>query len=301
MSKLTRFGNKLLFGVKKNKNTIELVVGIGAVIAGSTLLVKNASKIVDANDELHFYSENIKCMKEEGYSKQEISSEFKGAIKKCGPMYAVSIGIPAVLEAGGLSLILVSHANMAKQITTLSTSLATISMSFNEYRKRIRSEYGDQVDQEMLTGEKMKKMIIKNEDGTISEKYELGKENLNPHSFLFDEGSTNWQKNAGANYDFLYGAEILLQRKLAVKGYLTENDVRETLGCELSPTGMNSGFLYDESDGTINCISLGLNRQDPQAEAFRNGTERNFWVQLQYADGRPIVEDLAESISLGFH
>jgi hypothetical protein len=51
MSKLTRFGNKLLFGVKKNKNTIELVVGIGAVIAGSTLLVKNASKIVDANDE----------------------------------------------------------------------------------------------------------------------------------------------------------------------------------------------------------------------------------------------------------
>ena len=300
MSKLTRFGNKLLFGVNKNKNTIELVIGIGAVIAGSTLLVKNASKIVDANDELRFYSDNIKSMKEEGYSKQEISAEFKGALKTCVPMYAVSIGIPAVFEAGGLSLILVSHANMAKQITTLSTSLATISMSFNEYRKRIRGEYGDQVDQEMLTGKKMKKVITKNEDGTVSENYTIGEENLNPHSFLFDEGSTNWQKNAGANYDFLYGAEILLQRKLAAKGYLTENDVRETLGCELSTTGMNSGFVYDEADGTINCISLGLNRQDPQAEAFRNGTERNFWIQLQYADGRPIVEDLAAKIALGF-
>ena len=31
------------------------------------------------------------------------------------------------------------------------------------------------------------------DDQEVSEKYELGKENLSPHSFLFDEGSTNWQ------------------------------------------------------------------------------------------------------------
>lgn len=249
----TRVVNGYKFFYTKNKSEIFLVAGIGLGVA-TIIEVAKASTNVDevtmkAEDNMNLVRRTP--VSEEYTEREKQLDTFKVAAHTTRDI--VKLYDKAIIF-GGLSLacILTSHHELRVRNTALAASLSMVEHAFTEYRGRVRTKYGSEVEEELYYNikdveyeeevdgkvEKKKKKVI----GTIK----------NPHTAVFDEncrdpfnGTTGWCKDVDANYWFLWGQQNTCQNILRAKGRLTENEVREMLNLPLTAEGQIAGWVYD--------------------------------------------------------
>ena len=283
----------------KHRAQIAFVAGGIATIVGSKMIINNAEAIAEVNDLVKKDRETYKEINEKGKEGWEIQGESKiHYILGTGINHAVGY---AKTAGPGLAVIAVGYglAGYALKTTTddliaVSAQAAATAQLFAAYRKRVMEDQGIEKDREYLTGQKIVSTYT-DENGqvtTVEDHYSDGSVYI-PHSFMFDETHRDWTRSNMVNKDTADTWLRIINHELAIRQFLTENDMRDICHAPRTKVGNTAGVRYQNPDGTTNAVEFDKGALIP----FLDGVEPSGLFIFQYADGRSIEDNIMMDIN----
>ena len=162
-----------------------------------------------------------------------------------------------------------------------------VSAAVEEYRKRVRDEYGEGLDKHFRYGTTYDELPVYDENGKKTkekekvEKTETGMVMQTDDSCrFFDSSNPNWDKNPTFSMIWLRGQQNILNDILHTRGHVFLNAVYDALGFPHTPQGAVLGWIDGEGD---NCIDFGL--YDPNKESVRrfvNGVDNVIMLEFNH-------------------
>lgn len=282
------------------KNSPEILLGLGIVgFIGTVVTACQAT--LRADEVLEYHKKKIKDIHD---AKEIADQNPENELEYDSQLYRQDIGIqyvkttgnliklyaPAVaLGAFSLASILVSRNIMQKRYLGVLAAYNSVSAAFEEYRKRVRSEYGDGLDKhfrygttyDTLTeigtdenGKKIKKKVeTENTDSTL----------VSPNDDtcrFFDKSNPNWDENPNFSMMFLRGQQNILNDLLHTRGHVFLNEVYDALGFPHTPQGAVLGWV---DGGDDDYIDFGLYDQNKDSvRRFVNGVDNVILLEFNH-------------------
>lgn len=282
LTPVSRFANKALYKCKAKSPEILFAVGVigfGMTIYHACKATTKLEPIVEEHEKAVARIEDIKnaqdicrdrlsseeiAVNEEGFKKDICKAHIDFGLhllKNYAP--AIVFGVLSIGCFYGSNHIL--HVRNAQ----LMTAYTAISKAYDEYRKRVREEYGEDADYKLAHNipkdvpiEEAKNIV---EGGKAKEgsRYE----------YLFFERNQNYTNNCLLNLNFLTKVERWANQQLQIKGYLFLRDVLNALGVDITDEGVRDdlslyemctcGWVYRPNDPTFtNVVDFGLRCPD---------------------------------------
>lgn len=207
---------------------------------------------------------------------------------------------PILLATGSAFAIAMGNKEHRKRTATALASLASVTESFRQYRKRVAERYGPETEQEIRYNTKRMKIEEEEIDENGSSKKVKKKVDVidptklgeySQYARFFDESSREWSKDPDQNFMFLRAQQKLANAKLIRDGYLFLNEVYDALDIPQTEEGHYVGWVYDEELGKDRYVDFGI--MDMRKEAVREfdlGYERSILLDFN-VDG-PIVDKI---------
>lgn len=291
-----KFAGKAELSIKKNSPEILLGAGIVGFVGTIVLACRATCR---ADEVLEFHRRKIKDINDakeiaDADPEGEISYDIEIYRQDKAIRYLKTTGSLAKLYAptiavGTLSLacILTSRNIMQKRYLGVVAAYNGLSAAFEEYRKRVRDEYGEGLDKHFRYGTTYEELPVYDENGKKTkekeqvEKTETGMVIPNDDSCrFFDSSNPNWDKNPTFSMMWLRGQQNILNDILHTRGHVFLNEVYDALGFPHTPQGAVLGWLDGEGD---NCIDFGL--YDPNKESVRrfvNGVDNVIMLEFNH-------------------
>lgn len=241
--------------------------------------IYDAKEIADQDPEAELeYDDNL--------YRQDIAMQYVKTTGKMVKLYAPTIALGAV----SLACILSSRNIMQKRYLGVLAAYNGLSAAFEEYRKRVREEYGEGLDRHFRYGTSYDTLNIveMGEDGkNVKKKVDTEQTQSSDVSpaddsvRFFDSSNPNWDKNPSFSMMWLRGQQNILNDILHTRGHVFLNEVLDALGFEHTPQGAVLGWL-EEGDGD-GYIDFGL--YDPKKDSVRkfvNGTDNVIMLEFNY-------------------
>lgn len=291
-----RFAGKAEFTIKKNSPEILLGAGIVGFV-GTVVLACRAT--CRADEVLEFHRRKIKDIEDakeiaDADPEGEMSYDIEIYRQDKAIRYLKTTGSLAKLYAptvavGALSLacILTSRNIMQKRYLGVVAAYNGLSAAFEEYRKRVRDEYGEGLDKHFRYGTTYDELPVYDENGKKTkekeqvEKTETGMVMPNDDSCrFFDSSNPNWDKNPTFSMMWLRGQQNILNDILHTRGHVFLNEVYDALGFPHTPQGAVLGWIDGEGD---NCIDFGLYDQNKEnVRRFVNGVDNVIMLEFNH-------------------
>ena len=291
-----RFAGKAEFTIKKNSPEILLGAGIVGFVGTIVLACRATCR---ADEVLEFHRRKIKDINDakeiaDADPEGEMSYDVEIYRQDKAIRYLKTTGSLAKLYAptvavGTLSLacILTSRNIMQKRYLGVVAAYNGVSAAFEEYRKRVRDEYGEGLDKHFRYGTTYEELPVYDENGKkTKEKEQVEKtetEMVMPTDDscrFFDSSNPNWDKNPTFSMMWLRGQQNILNDILHTRGHVFLNEVYDALGFPHTPQGAVLGWIDGEGD---NCIDFGL--YDPNKENVRrfvNGVDNVIMLEFNH-------------------
>lgn len=291
-----KFAGKAEFTIKKNSPEILLGAGIVGFVGTIVLACRATCR---ADEVLEFHRRKIKDINDakeiaDADPEGEMSYDIEIYRQDKAIRYLKTTGSLAKLYAptiavGTLSLacILTSRNIMQKRYLGVVAAYNGLSAAFEEYRKRVRDEYGEGLDKHFRYGTTYDELPVYDENGKKTkekeqvEKTETGMVIPNDDSCrFFDSSNPNWDKNPTFSMMWLRGQQNILNDILHTRGHVFLNEVYDALGFPHTPQGAVLGWIDGEGD---NCIDFGL--YDPNKESVRqfvNGVDNVIMLEFNH-------------------
>ena len=291
-----RFAGKAEFTIKKNSPEILLGAGIVGFV-GTVVLACRAT--CRADEVLEFHRRKIKDIEDakeiaDADPEGEMSYDIEIYRQDKAIRYLKTTGNLAKLYAptvavGTLSLacILTSRNIMQKRYLGVVAAYNGLSAAFEEYRKRVRDEYGEGLDKHFRYGTTYDELPVYDENGKkTKEKEQVEKTDTemvmptDDSCRFFDSSNPNWDKNPTFSMMWLRGQQNILNDILHTRGHVFLNEVYDALGFPHTPQGAVLGWIDGEGD---NCIDFGL--YDPNKENVRrfvNGVDNVIMLEFNH-------------------
>lgn len=284
--------------IMMKKNSPEILLGCGIVgFVGTVVLACRGT--LKADEVLEHHKKKIKDIKEakevavshpDEYEydivqyRQDISIQY---LKTAGNM--AKLYLPAA-SVGALSLtcILTSRNILNKRYLGAVAAYNGVSGAFNEYRKRVRDEYGEEMDRHFRYGTEMNTLTeVGTDENGKKIKTKVQTENINSSLVnpnddscrFFDNSNPNWLPNPTYNMMFLRGQQNYLNDRLHTVGHVFLNEVYEALGFHHTPQGAVLGWI---DGGDDDCIDFGLYRDDDNIRRFVNGLQDSILLEFNH-------------------
>ena len=294
-----RFAGKAEFTIKKNSPEILLGAGIVGFV-GTVILACRAT--CRADEVLEFHRRKIKDINdakeiadadpegEMSYDveiyRQDKAIRYLKTTGSLAKLYAPTVAVGAL----SLACILTSRNIMQKRYLGVVAAYNGLSAAFEEYRKRVRDEYGEGLDKHFRYGTTYEELPVYDENGKKTkekeqvEKTETGMVMQTDDSCrFFDSSNPNWDKNPTFSMMWLRGQQNILNDILHTRGHVFLNEVYDALGFPHTPQGAVLGWIDGEGD---NCIDFGL--YDPNKESVRrfvNGVDNVIMLEFNHDGG----------------
>lgn len=291
-----KFAGKAEFTIKKNGPEILLGAGIVGFVGTIVLACRATCR---ADEVLEFHRRKIKDINDakeiaDADPEGEMSYDIEIYRQDKAVRYLKTTGSLAKLYAptiavGTLSLacILTSRNIMQKRYLGVVAAYNGLSAAFEEYRKRVRDEYGEGLDKHFRYGTTYEELPVYDENGKkTKEKEQVEKtetEMVIPNDDscrFFDSSNPNWDKNPTFSMMWLRGQQNILNDILHTRGHVFLNEVYDALGFPHTPQGAVLGWIDGEGD---NCIDFGL--YDPNKESVRrfvNGVDNVIMLEFNH-------------------
>lgn len=291
-----KFAGKAEFTIKKNSPEILLGAGIVGFVGTIVLACRATCR---ADEVLEFHRRKIKDINDakeiaDADPEGEMSYDVELYRQDKAIRYLKTTGSLAKLYAptiavGTLSLacILTSRNIMQKRYLGVVAAYNGVSAAFEEYRKRVRDEYGEGLDKHFRYGTTYDELPVYDENGKkTKEKEQVEKtetEMMIPNDDscrFFDSSNPNWDKNPTFSMMWLRGQQNILNDILHTRGHVFLNEVYDALGFPHTPQGAVLGWIDGEGD---NCIDFGL--YDPNKESVRrfvNGVDNVIMLEFNH-------------------
>ena len=291
-----KFAGKAEFTIKKNSPEILLGAGIVGFVGTIVLACRATCR---ADEVLEFHRRKIKDINDakeiaDADPEGEMSYDIEIYRQDKAIRYLKTTGSLAKLYAptvavGTLSLacILTSRNIMQKRYLGVVAAYNGLSAAFEEYRKRVRDEYGEDLDKHFRYGTTYDELPVYDENGKkTKEKEKVEKtetEMVVPNDDtcrFFDSSNPNWDKNPTFSMMWLRGQQNILNDILHTRGHVFLNEVYDALGFPHTPQGAVLGWIDGEGD---DCIDFGL--YDPNKESVRrfvNGVDNVIMLEFNH-------------------
>lgn len=250
-------------GAKKHSPEILIISGIVGLVGAGVLACRATTKVQGVLDDRHSQLNSVDILENE-YSEQENytaddAKKDKIIINvKCGLKIAQLYAPAVVLGVTSAISILAGHNILSKRNAALAAAYATVDGSFNEYRKRVKERFGEDVDNELKFGMKNKQVTETVTDENGKEKRVKKMVNAadsalggSPYAFIFDENTAPSVFKGGTDFMLMtlrceqnYANDLLTAR-----GYLSLNEVLDRLGLKTSKMGQIVGWARNDENG----------------------------------------------------
>ena len=291
-----RFAGKAEFTIKKNSPEILLGAGIVGFV-GTVVLACRAT--CRADEVLEFHRRKIKDIEdakeiadadpegEMSYDieiyRQDKAIRYLKTTGNLAKLYAPTVAVGAL----SLACILTSRNIMQKRYLGVVAAYNGLSAAFEEYRKRVRDEYGEGLDKHFRYGTTYEELPVYDENGKKTkekeqvEKTETGMVMQTDDSCrFFDSSNPNWDKNPAFSMMWLRGQQNILNDILHTRGHVFLNEVYDALGFPHTPQGAVLGWIDGEGD---NCIDFGLYDQNKEnVRRFVNGVDNVIMLEFNH-------------------
>lgn len=280
------------------KNSPEILLGIGIVGFVGTV-VAACKETPRAQEVLGFHQAKINEIHE---AKRVTDEDPENELEYTPEQYRMDIAVryfrttgnliktyAPTIALGSLSLacILTSRNIMQKRYLGVVAAYNGISAAFEEYRKRVREEYGDELDRHFRYGTICEEINVLDEKGKKTGE-KIKTENVDASCYIpnddtcrfFDESNPNWDQNPNFSMLFLRAQQNYLNDLLHTRGHVFLNEVYDALGFEHTPQGAVLGWIDGDGD---DCIEFGLH--DPNKENVRrfvNGKDNVILLEFNH-------------------
>lgn len=291
-----KFAGKAEFTIKKNSPEILLGAGIVGFVGTIVLACRATCR---ADEVLEFHRRKIKDINDakeiaDADPEGEMSYDVEIYRQDKAIRYLKTTGSLAKLYAptiavGTLSLacILTSRNIMQKRYLGVVAAYNGVTAAFEEYRKRVRDEYGEGLDKHFRYGTTYEELPVYDENGKkTKEKEQVEKTDTgmvmqtDDSCRFFDSSNPNWDKNPTFSMMWLRGQQNILNDILHTRGHVFLNEVYDALGFPHTPQGAVLGWIDGEGD---DCIDFGL--YDPNKESVRrfvNGVDNVIMLEFNH-------------------
>lgn len=277
------------------KHAPEILVAAGTIsVGGGTVLACRAT--LKAKDILaEEIVTEIEVETEDGevevYDLAE--SEVKKAQVEKGLKVAASYLPAAGLVIGGVSMLVGAKSIEHRRLTAALGAYSSLQSMFEEYRKRVVSEHGEEADYKAITGsENGTGFIFQDQpDGKKPKKQKVElviREDEDPFHRIFDECNCphEWRDNLEENRFFLECQQKALNTKLKYTGRVFLSEVYDALGFPYLPIGQFVGWVSDDIQGSKDgYIDFGidyayLRDEIARAQAEGRSPEPSIWLNF---------------------
>lgn len=261
-------GRKLLL---VQKHSPEILTGLGIIGFGATVVtactatLKVDDILTDHKDQI----EKINTVANDPAYHDEYSE--KDAVKDKTIVY-IQTGVKIAknylptITLGALSIgcILSAHNILSKRNVALLAAYKASEEAFNNYRDKVKDEYGEEKDRQLFYGlEKQKVEEITTDDKGKEKKTKKEVEVpsgqvVSQYARFFDESNPNWTKDPEQNRYFITCVQNMMNDRLKTVGHVFLNEVYEALGFKHSTAGAVVGWIYDPKDGKDNYIDFNV-------------------------------------------
>lgn len=295
LKKLTADVSKMFgkTGLVIQKNSPELLMGAG--IVGVIVTVITACKATTRAEEvLDHHAEKMKKIheaedfqdEENPYLPVEVKKDKLITYAQTGIDFARLYGPTAAIGSLSIACILVSNRILNKRYLAVVAAYNAVSTSYEQYRRRVKDRYGEDVDYEMRygverekidtydldeNGNKIPKTKRKEEIEIISD---MPSEYARYWGKYLKDGieNPNWDENQEFNLLFLRGVQTEANYKLHSRGYIFLNEVYDMLGFDHTQLGQVVGWFDDDNgDQYVDFGLYSLNNRENRR--FINGEE----------------------------
>lgn len=275
VSKLTnavsRNASKVGMKLTKVSPQIGMVVGTVAVIGGVVGACKATTKLSQIMeqpkkdlDDIHGSIENPEeyGLKPGEYTEKDANRDLFITYSKCAVSIAKLYALPVASIALGLGCFYGSHHIMSTRNAALAAAYASVDKSFKQYRDRVITRFGKEMDRELrydIKSETFEKTTVdgKGKEKVVKETVEVVSDNPADYSEFarfFDSDCKEWEDDPEYNMMFLKGMQARANDLLKVKGHLFLNEVYEMLGMQPSKAGQIVGWTYNKETGESRTI-----------------------------------------------
>ncbi len=294
---LIKTSGKTKLMIKKNSPEILLTFGIvgfvGTVVAACSATLRadevldyHKKKIEDIHEAKRIADEdpdNELEYSDEVY-KQDIGIQYLKTTVNMVKLYAPAIAIGTV----SLACILTSRSIMKKRYLGVVAAYNSLSIIFDEYRKRVKEEYGEDLDRHFRYGTTYETITeTKTDEDGKKRKEKVDIENTDLLTIpkddtcrVFDSNNPNWDRNAQFNMMWLRGRQNMLNDILHTRGHVFLNEVYDALGFKHTPQGAVLGWIDGEGDDNID---FGLYDYDKEnVRRFINGVDNVILLEFNH-------------------
>lgn len=289
-------GIKTIGKVKKVSPEILLVAGTATVLTGIVFAckkTKKAEEIIEEHIDIRNTINEVEVgtvYESEGeqhtYSKKDRNEDIAKLYFKTAKDLVKIYALPTALIVGGFSMIFAGFGIVKKRNTQLMAACAALSEAFNNYKKKVKEELGEDKERYLRFNAKEveKETEVETKDGkkkTKKEKILTYSDLINdPYAKCFDETNPNWRKDNAYNKTFLLTVQNWANDLLNSRpgNFVLLNEVYDMLGFDLTATGAVSGWVKGVGD---DYISFGVEKGVMEANrAFNRGEEPSIWLDF---------------------
>lgn len=255
---VTRAASKAMLKTQKNSPTILFVVGIGGVVTSTVMACRSTLKLEEVMEEYEEKRETIMNFAHGEYSEKDRQQDrVTLALQTTGKLCKL-YGPALIVGAASVFCLTKSHNILVKRNAALTAAYTTVAAAFEEYRQRVRDEYGDEVDRKMRFGTEQLTVVEDTDKGPKKKNIDVfGPGTPSGYARFFQEGNKNWSPVPEYNIMFLRGMQNSLNDQLRSRGHVFLNEVYDELGLERSTAGQIVGWVWDSEDGD-NYIDFGI-------------------------------------------
>ena len=261
-------------GLKLQKVSPEILIGVGiaAVVSGGVLACKATLKVDDILDETKEDLDKIHAVKDavdsgeelpdgETYSDKDYAKDLTTVYSRAA-MGMLKLYWPSiVLGCGGIVAILGGYRILNGRFIAATAAAATAENILAEYRNRVRSELGDEMDRHFRYGtQKMKDIQVDtdevDDEGNVKTKKVKEAEVItglgySEYARFFDSASEHWQKSPEYNLLFLKQQQQYANDLLQTRGHIFLNEVYDMLGLPRTSAGAVVGWVKGYGDDYV--------------------------------------------------
>jgi hypothetical protein len=251
------------------KYSPEILTGLG-IVAGGTTVVLAAKATLKLEPVVDVLEANLSLVNEElADNPSKATRKRIGAYARftldLGKLYgpAITTGVFAT------TCIIGAHGIMQRRNVAVMAAYKTLEQGYNEYRRRVIEEFGEDKDEEFRLGLKEETRTV---DGKKTKVLTKDPNGYSMYARFFDEGNENWEEEGEMNKLFILTQQSWANDKLKIQGYMLLNEVYEMLGLEQTSAGAVVGWALNNEGDTY--IDFGIfDGTSERARAFVNNNE----------------------------
>jgi hypothetical protein len=268
----SKVGRQILI-TKKHSPTLLFAGGVVGIVGTTVLACKATLKLEEVLEEAEKSHAQANELVHEDYSERDRKKDhvyiYVRTVVKVTKLYAPAVGL-GIVSIGALTG---SHVTLTKRNAGLTAAYAALDKGFNEYRDRVREEFGEEKEREIRQDIRIRDVDIHDTETGKDHQYQIkapGEPSI--YARFFDECSSSWSRQPEYNMIFLKAQQNYANDRLRTRGHIFLNEVYDMLGLERSQAGAVVGWVISK-DGD-NYVDFGIWDGDRErSRAFVNGYE----------------------------